>query len=117
MTAKELGEFSDFNKYDTLKDEIFNAILAEFFSPNGRLTVHTQTGYILSLYYKIYRDGKKDAIIKGFNERLTIDGYKLKTGFTGTPLILLALFDNGLDTDAYRFSIIIDSLDGFMQLI
>ena len=103
MTAKELGEESDYTKYNTLKDEIFNAILAEFFSPSGRLTVHTQTGYILSLYYKIYRDGKKDAIIKGFNERLTMDGYKLKTGFTGTPLILLALFDNGLDTDAYRF--------------
>ena len=27
----------------------------------------------------------------------------MKTGFTGTPLSLLALFDNGLDSDAYRF--------------
>ena len=42
-------------------------------------------------------------IINGFNERLKMDGYKLKTGFTGTPLILLALFDNDLDIDAYRF--------------
>ena len=32
-----------------------------------------------------------------------MDMYKLKTGFTGTPLFLLTLFDNGLDIDAYRF--------------
>ena len=32
-----------------------------------------------------------------------MDAYKLKTGFTGTPLILLALFDNGLDSEAYQF--------------
>ena len=103
MAAKELGEESDYTKYNTLKGKIFNAILSEFYSPNGRLTVHTQTGYVLSLYYKIYREGLKDAIINGFNERLKMDGYKLKTGFTGTPLILLALFDNDLDIDAYRF--------------
>jgi len=36
-------------------------------------------------------------------ERLHLDKYKLKTGFAGTPLTLLALFDNGLDSEAYRF--------------
>ena len=99
--AKELGENDDYNKYNELKIKIYNAILEMFYSPKGRLTVDTQTGYILSLYYNIYKN--KDIIIDRYMERIRKDGYKLKTGFTGTPLLLLALFDNGLDSEAYRF--------------
>ena len=99
--AKELGNEEDYNKYEELKNQIYEAILDEFFTKNGRLSINTQTGFILSLYYKIYRN--KEAIINGYRDRLTRDLYKLKTGFTGTPLALLGLFDNGLDADAYRF--------------
>ena len=53
------------------------------------------------MHYNIYRN--KETIIKGFLEKLRLDSYKLKTGFTGTPLILLTLFDNGLNAQAYRF--------------
>ncbi len=101
MAAKELGKTEDFDKYDKLKDEIKEAILNEYFAPNGKLTVRTQTGYILALHYNIYRN--KESLIEGFKDRLSKDTYKLKTGFTGTPLILLTLFDYGLDNDAYRF--------------
>ena len=37
--------------------------------------------------------------------------------YTGTPLFLLALFDNGLDSQAYQIYIIKNSLDGLMLLI
>ena len=99
--ANELGKTEDFNTYSTLKDEIKTAILNEYFSPQGKISVTTQTGYILALYYGIYQD--KDVLIQGYNRRLMFDSYKLKTGFTGTPLTLLTLFDYGLDIDAYRF--------------
>ena len=99
--AKELGKNDDYNKYSELKEKIYNAILKEFFTPNGRLTINTQTGYILSLYYNIYQN--RFSVIKGLLEKLRMDAYKLKTGFTGTPLILLTLFDNGLDSEAYQF--------------
>ena len=91
--AEELGKDSDVKNYTKYKEKIYKAILGEFFAPNGRLTVNTQTAYILSLYYNIYRN--KEIIINKFKERLKLDAYKLKTGFTGTPLILLTLFDNG----------------------
>ena len=87
----------DYNNYNQLKEKLYNAILEEFYSTNGRLTINTKIGYLLALYYSIYREGHKDAITKGFLQRLFLDGYELKTGFAGTPLILLALFDNGLD--------------------
>ena len=99
--AKELGENDDYNRYTEQKEKIYNAILSQFFAPNGKLAVNTQTAYILSLYYNIYRN--KEDILNGYKERLRLDAYKLKTGFTGTPLILLTLFDNGMDDQAYRF--------------
>ena len=98
--AKELGKKEDYIKYTDLKSKIYNAILDEYFAPNGKLAVETQTGYVLSLFFKIYRN--KERIVTDFKNRITKDSFKLKTGFTGTPLILLTMFDNGMDEDAYR---------------
>ena len=100
FAAKELGKEEDFQKYDKLKKEIYNAILDEYFTPNGKFALDTQAAYVLSLYYKIYR--KKERVIEDFKERLKKDSFKIKTGFTGTPLILLSLFDNDMDDYAYR---------------
>ena len=100
LAAKELKYFSDYDKYNTLKKNIYEAILKEFFEDNGKLKLETQTSYILCLHYKIYKD--KNIIIGSFKQRLENDLYLLQTGFTGTPLLLLALFDNGMDKYAYK---------------
>ncbi len=100
LAAKELGNNEEFEKYNEFKNKIYNAILDEYFTPNGKLSINTQTAYVLSLHYKIYRN--KEYIIRDFKERLRRDFYRMKTGFTGTPLILLCLFDNDMDEDAYR---------------
>ena len=100
FAAKELGKKEDFEKYDNLKKNIYNAILDEYFAPNGKLALDTQTAYVLSLHYKIYRN--KERVLKDFKERIKKDFYRLKTGFTGTPLLLLCLFDNNMDEYAYR---------------
>ena len=100
FAAKELGKKEDFEKYDTLKKKIYNAILDEYFAPNGKLALDTQTAYVLSLFYKIYRN--KERVLSDFKERIKKDFYRCKTGFTGTPLILLCLFDNDMDEYAYR---------------
>ena len=98
--AKELGLFFDVYKYTKIKDKIYKALLNEFFEENGKLKFDSQTSYVLCLHYNIYKN--KDIIINSFKERLHLDSYHIKTGFTGTPLILLTLFDNGMDEYAYR---------------
>ena len=100
FAAKELGKKEDFEKYDNLKKKIYKAILDEYFAPNGKLALDTQTAYVLSLHYKIYRN--KERVLNDFKERIKKDFYRIKTGFTGTPLILLCLFDNDMDDYAYR---------------
>ena len=100
LTAKELGRYLDLYKYNRIKQKIYDAIINEFFEENGKLKLDTQTSYVLCLHYNLYIN--KDILINSFKERLTQDSYHIKTGFTGSPLILLTLFDNGMDEYAYR---------------
>ena len=100
LAAKELNYLIDFLKYSKLKKEIYDAIIKEFFEENGKLKLDTQTSYVLSLHYKIYKN--KNIIIENFKKRLESDLYLLRTGFCGTPLLLLALFDNDMDKYAYK---------------
>ena len=98
--AKELKKNLHFSKFTLLKNKIYDAIINEFFEQDGKLKFDTQTSYVLCLYYNIYKN--KDIIINSFKNRLQNDLYHIKTGFTGTPLILLTLFDNNMDEYAYR---------------
>jgi alpha-L-rhamnosidase len=98
--AKVLGYENDAQKYEKQAKIIYNAILDDFFSVSGRLSINTQTGYVLSLHYGIYRS--RERMIKDFSIRLKKDFYKLKGGFTGVPLLLTTLFDCGMDNEAYR---------------
>ena len=100
QAAKELKYLNDYEKYNKLKEEIYNALLKEYFDEIGLLKLDTQTAYVLCLHYKIYK--KKNLIINHFKQRLENDLFLLKTGFTGTPLLLLSLFDNDMDIYAYR---------------
>ena len=100
LAAKELKNKKDYIKYKELKDKIYNAILKHFFTEDGKLKLNTQTSYVLCLFYDIYV--KKDIIINDFRERIKKDLFHIKTGFTGTPLILLTLFDNNMEDIAYR---------------
>lgn len=85
--------------FEALEKEIRCAILDEYVTPGGNLSVDTQTGYVLALYYGLWRD--KEKLLQGFKKRLSKDGYMLKSGFTGTPLMLPVLFDNGMEREAY----------------
>ena len=95
-----LGETADAGRYASLAEEIRAAMLDEYFSPNGNLTVDTQTGYVLSLYYHVFRSREK--LVEGFRRRLQKDFFRIRCGFTGAPLMLPVLLDNGLTDIAYR---------------
>ena len=100
LAAKELEYNFDYMKYTKIKNDIYKAILNEYFTNDGKLILNTQTSFVLCLKYKIYKN--KGIIIEDFKERIKNDLYHLKTGFTGTPLLLLVLFDNDMDDIAYR---------------
>ncbi len=98
--AAELGNRADVCRYRTAADRVRQAFLDEYFTPNGRLCVDTQTAHVLSLAFGLYRT--RGAVADGLARRLTRDLWVMKTGFLGTPFLLPVLFDCGMDTAAYR---------------
>ena len=98
--AEVLGLASDCARFRAAAERVRGAILNAFFTGTGRLALDTQTAYVLALRFGVYRDRR--AVIDGLRERLRRDLFCMKTGFCGTPLLLPALFDAGLDDDAYR---------------
>ena len=98
--ARELDETADAERYQALADAIRAALLDEYVSPNGNLTIDTQTGYVLALRFGVYRS--KEKLLRGFRRRLERDFYRITCGFTGAPLMLPVLLDNGMTDIAYR---------------
>lgn len=96
--AKEL-DLAEAGVYEELAENIRNAILNEYFTPTGRLSVDTQTGYLLALRFGIYRD--KEKIVEGFKERYKKDCRQLKGGFVGATMMNTVLADNGMADIAY----------------
>ncbi len=98
--ARVIGKEKDAKRYLQKAEQVKTSILHEFFTRSGRLSIDTQTAYILSLAFEIYES--KARVIEGFKDRLKKDFFKIKSGFTGTPLFLKTLFENGMDEEAYR---------------
>ena len=99
--ADILGCEADRAFYDDRARRVRDAILNEYYTPSGRLSVDTQTAYILSLRFGVYRD--KDVIISGFKKRLKKDCYKIKGGFVGATSMLCVMAENGMEKEASYF--------------
>ncbi len=97
--AGRLGKKEDEARYARLEEEIRQAVLNEFFTPNGRLAIDTQAAYVIALKFGIYRDREK--VIAQFKERLQKDLYQIKCGFVGAPLLCTVLGEAGMYETAY----------------
>lgn len=99
--AKVLGKKQLAREYEILSNEVKEAIIDEYFTPNGRLALKNQTAYVLALFMDLVPEGKKDRVIEDLRERLLRDTCHLKTGFVGTPYICRVLSENGCNDLAY----------------
>ncbi len=70
------------------------------FVKGDRLTSHTQTAYALVLQFDLVDD--KANFSKQLNELISKNGYRLTTGFVGTPYLLHVLSDNGYLETAFK---------------
>ncbi|PRX27201.1 alpha-L-rhamnosidase [Orenia metallireducens] len=99
--AARLGKSEEAEEYMVLSEHIKEAILAEYFTPTGRLAIDTQTAYIIALKFGVYKD--KARVIEQFRNRLQKDCYRIKCGFVGAPLLCTVLSENGMEDLAYDF--------------
>ena len=99
-TAAILEKAGDEAHYSALADEIHRYILDEYYTPNGRCAVTTQTAYVLTLYYHLSEDRLR--ALKSLIELIRAKGNKFVTGFVGTPLIQRVLSGEGENSLAYH---------------
>jgi len=121
--ASLLGKKEDANYYKDLYDRIKDAFNNEFVDEEGctkecnclppheewiaggsdsEFIANTQTSYVLPLYTGLFNDTNKPLAIKHLTENIKEHGYKLTTGFIGTPYLNLVLSDNGHKDIAYK---------------
>ncbi|HEY6447455.1 MAG TPA: family 78 glycoside hydrolase catalytic domain [Acidobacteriaceae bacterium] len=120
--ARATGRTADEQKYAALFGNIQKAFAAAFVrndgfiagadngpSPFGRIFVpnkvpsgDTQTGYVLALYMHLVPDSLRGAAANRLVQRLQENGWRLGTGFLGTPYLLAVLADTGHADVAWR---------------
>lgn len=100
QAARILGKTADWEKYRERAGLVRNAVLDEYFAPSGRLCLDTQTAYIISLYYGVYR--KKEVVLEFLKRRLSKDNHRIRCGFVGAPLMCSVLAENGMAQEAYQ---------------
>ncbi len=101
QAAGVLNRPEEAEKYRRLAEQIKAAILEEYFTASGRLSVDTQTGYILALRFGIYRD--RERMIRDFRERVRKDCTLITGGFVGATMMNQVLMENGMEDLAYEF--------------
>lgn len=120
--AHATGRSAEEEKYAALFGKIQKAFAAAFVrndgfiagadngpSPFGRIFVpnkvpsgDTQTGYVLALYMHLVPESLRAAAADRLVQKLKENGWRLGTGFLGTPYLLAVLADTGHADVAYR---------------
>jgi alpha-L-rhamnosidase len=94
--ASLLGFDEDAARYADLAERSRAAFVAEYVTPAGRMMSDAQTAYALALEFDLVTD---PAARQSLADRLAAvvreGGYRIGTGFVGTPLVTDALTDGG----------------------
>ncbi len=101
-TAALLGRDADAEHYARTAEKVRQAWLAEYVTPAGRTLSDAQTSYALAIEFGIV-DGE---LAQRMGDRLAWlarrDGYRISTGFVGTPVVTDALTRTGHLREAGR---------------
>lgn len=100
-TARILGQENDAAEFSALADRVRAAFRREFVTEKGRVAGETVTGYALAIAFDIL-DGPQRQRAGDLLARLVAKaGYRISTGFAGTPLVTDALSSTGHLEEAY----------------
>jgi alpha-L-rhamnosidase len=95
-TAAVLGREEDAARYRRLADEVRAAFVHEYVSPTGRIVSDAQTAYALAIVFALVPDEERRlAMGRRLAKLVRVNGYRIGTGFVGTPFVLEALAGTG----------------------
>ena len=101
--AQVLGRDADATRYAALAAEVRAAFAAEYVTPAGRVVSDAATAYALALEFALLPDmEQRQRAGQRLAQLVAEEGYRIGTGFVGTPLICDALCGAGEVETAYR---------------
>ena len=104
LTAKAagvLGLKTDEARYRLLESEILQALRTEYFTVGGKLALHTQTAYVLSLFLGLPEEKDVPRMRKALDQKFEDSKQQLRTGFVGTGYLCRVLSANGFSPLVY----------------
>ncbi|MCI2957101.1 glycoside hydrolase family 78 protein [Agromyces atrinae] len=93
--AELLGHEDDAVTYRALAEEVRRAFLDEYVTPSGRMVSDAQTAYAMAIRFGIAPAEQHAALGARLAELTRRSGYRISTGFVGTPIIQDALTETG----------------------
>lgn len=93
--AALLGDDDDAAEYGRIAEEVRAAFLAEYVTPAGRMVSDAQTAYAMAIVFDIAPVEQHAALGERLAELTRRSGYRIGTGFVGTPIIQDALTRTG----------------------
>ena len=100
--AQVLGLQEEAAEYGALAGRIGAAFRAAFVTPSGRVLSDAPTAYALVVAFGLVEGEQRRAAGARLAELVRAHGYRVRTGFVGTPLICDALSSTGHVDAAYR---------------
>jgi alpha-L-rhamnosidase len=101
--AAVLGRADDARRYERLADEVREAFTHRYAAGGQRLTSDAATAYALAVVFGLAPDQQtRQAYGDRLAELAAAAGFRVSTGFVGTPLIADALSSTGHTDTAYR---------------
>lgn len=101
--ATVLADHDAARRYSQLAAEVKAAFRHEYVTPAGRIMSDSQTALALALHFDLLEDRRLELLVA---DRLAVlvrrNGYRIGTGFIGTPILCDALCDAGHVETAYR---------------
>ncbi|HEY3337969.1 MAG TPA: family 78 glycoside hydrolase catalytic domain [Propionicimonas sp.] len=93
--AAVLGNDADAAFYADVAEKVRSAWLAEYVTPAGRILSDAQTSYALAIEFGIASGELRARMGERLAWLVRRDGYRISTGFVGTPLVTDALTNTG----------------------
>ncbi|MFT3889471.1 MAG: family 78 glycoside hydrolase catalytic domain [Arachnia sp.] len=97
-----LGHADDADRYARIAAEVRAAWQREYVTPAGRLLSDAQTAYALGIVFGLVDEPQRSRLGDRLAALVRRDGYRIGTGFVGTPIILDALSSTGHAAQAAR---------------
>jgi alpha-L-rhamnosidase len=101
-TARLLGEEADAARWQDLADRTLAAFTEAYVAEDGTITSDCTTVYSLAIAFDLLDATRRERAGERLADLVREAGYRVSTGFAGTPFITWALSETGHVGDAYR---------------